>query len=598
LLTTYRLLLDCLTPRERRRFWLLLLMMFGMGLIEMVGVLSILPLLTVISNPDTIQTNQYLQTAYQLLQFDNHQNFLIFLSLFSLTFFLISQLFKTITIYTIICFAKLRGFSIGHRLLSTYLRQPYAWFLNRHSAELGKSILSEVDRLVERSILPALRQIAFTFIVLCLIALLLATNPIIAISMGLIVGSAYALIIYLSRHYLLRIGRENIKANEQRFRVIQEGIGGVKEIKLLGIEQSYISYFQKPGRLFAKYETIGQTINEIPRFALESVLFGTMLAVVIFMLIFAEGQLDALIPVLGIYAFAGARMLPALQHIYRSTASMRFSRPILEKIHTDLVGAAKDGDGGGAGGMLELQDRLELVGVTYTYPEAERPTLANLNMTIEAKTTVGIVGSTGAGKTTTVDILLGLLYPDEGAVVVDGVPVDAGNRRGWQRSLGYVPQQIFLTDDTLAANIAFGVSAEELDMTAVERAARMAELHDFVVTELPKGYQTEVGERGVRLSGGQRQRVGIARALYRDPSVLILDEATSALDNRTERAVMDAVHNLAHAKTIVMIAHRLSTVKSCDKIFMLEKGRCVAAGPYESLLEDNRAFRELAMGAS
>ena len=598
MLTTYRLLLDCLTVRERWRFWLLVAMMFIMGLFEMVGVLSILPLLTVISNPETIETNNYLQAAYKYFGFKSNQQFLIFLSLFAMIFFVISQVFKTITIYTIIRFAKLRGFSIGLRLLSKYLNQPYDWFLNRHSAELGKSILSEVDRLVERFILPALRQLAFTFIALCLLGLLLATNPVIAISMGLLVGSVYAVILLASRRYLLRIGRENLKANEQRFRVVQEGFGGVKEIKLLGIENNYINYFKQPGSRFARFETIGQTINEIPRFALETVIFGAMLVVVIVLLIFAEGKLDAVIPVLGIYALAGARMLPALQHIYRSAASMRFSRAILEKIHADLVGGARGADRAGGDGVLEVRDRLELSNVTYTYPETDRPTLTGLDMTIEAKTTVGIVGSTGAGKTTTVDILLGLLFPDEGAVVVDGVSVDVSNRRAWQRSLGYVPQQIFLTDDTLAANIAFGVATEKIDMAAVERAARMAELHDFVMTEMPLGYETKVGERGVRLSGGQRQRVGIARALYRDPSVLILDEATSALDNRTERAVMDAVHNLAHAKTIVMIAHRLSTVKSCDKIFMLEKGRCVAAGPYKSLLEGNRAFRELATGAS
>lgn len=584
--------------RERWRFWLLVAMMFIMGLFEMVGVLSILPLLTVISNPETIETNNYLQAAYKYFGFKSNQQFLIFLSLFAMIFFVISQVFKTITIYTIIRFAKLRGFSIGLRLLSKYLNQPYDWFLNRHSAELGKSILSEVDRLVERFILPALRQLAFTFIALCLLGLLLATNPVIAISMGLLVGSVYAVILLASRRYLLRIGRENLKANEQRFRVVQEGFGGVKEIKLLGIENNYINYFKQPGSRFARFETIGQTINEIPRFALETVIFGAMLVVVIVLLIFAEGKLDAVIPVLGIYALAGARMLPALQHIYRSAASMRFSRAILEKIHADLVGGARGADRAGGDGVLEVRDRLELSNVTYTYPETDRPTLTGLDMTIEAKTTVGIVGSTGAGKTTTVDILLGLLFPDEGAVVVDGVSVDVSNRRAWQRSLGYVPQQIFLTDDTLAANIAFGVATEKIDMAAVERAARMAELHDFVMTEMPLGYETKVGERGVRLSGGQRQRVGIARALYRDPSVLILDEATSALDNRTERAVMDAVHNLAHAKTIVMIAHRLSTVKSCDKIFMLEKGRCVAAGPYKSLLEGNRAFRELATGAS
>ena len=205
-------------------------------------------------------------------------------------------------------------------------------------------------------------------------------------------------------------------------------------------------------------------------------------------------------------------------------------------------------------------------------------------MTIPARTTVGLVGGTGAGKTTVVDLVLGLLEPTKGTIRVDGVPVTAANRRAWQRTIGYVPQAIFLTDESVAANIAFGLPPEAIDRAAVERAARIAELHDFVTAELPQGYDTPVGERGVRLSGGQRQRIGIARALYHDPDVLILDEATSALDNLTEKAVMDAVHNLGHAKTIVLIAHRLSTVRACDTIFMMEQGRVVAQGRYDELI--------------
>ena len=230
----------------------------------------------------------------------------------------------------------------------------------------------------------------------------------------------------------------------------------------------------------------------------------------------------------------------------------------------------------------------------YAYPQAERPAVQGMSLAIPARSTVGIVGGTGAGKTTTVDIMLGLLMPDRGTLSVDGIPISHENLRAWQRSIGYVPQQIFLADDTVAANIAFGRAAADIDQAAVERAARIAELHDFVMRELPDGYATKVGERGVRLSGGQRQRIGIARALYHDPDVLILDEATSALDNLTERAVMDAVHNLGHAKTIVMIAHRLSTVRECDTIFMLEGGRVVAEGSYDELIASNRQFRALA----
>jgi ABC-type multidrug transport system fused ATPase/permease subunit len=247
---------------------------------------------------------------------------------------------------------------------------------------------------------------------------------------------------------------------------------------------------------------------------------------------------------------------------------------------------------------LRLTERLELEGMRYAYPKSERGALDGLDLAIDARTTVGIVGGTGAGKTTTVDVILGLLAPQAGELRVDGVPVTEANRRGWQNAIGYVPQSIFLTDDSVAANIAFGLPADEIDHAAVERAAKIAELHNFVMDELPEGYATQVGERGVRLSGGQRQRIGIARALYHDPDVLILDEATSALDNLTEKAVMDAVHNLGHAKTIILIAHRLSTVRDCDMIFMLERGRVVARGSYDELLESSQKFRAMAAGAA
>ena len=245
---------------------------------------------------------------------------------------------------------------------------------------------------------------------------------------------------------------------------------------------------------------------------------------------------------------------------------------------------------------LPLIDRLELAGVHYAYPGADRDALDGLDLVVRANTTVGIVGGTGAGKTTAVDLILGLLTPDRGALMVDGTPIDKASRRAWQRSIGYVPQQIYLTDESVRANIAFGLPPEAIDDAAVERAARIAELHDFVTESLPQGYHTLVGERGVRLSGGQRQRIGISRALYHDPSVLILDEATSALDNLTERAVMDAVHNLGHAKTILMIAHRLTTVKHCDVIVMLERGRVIATGTYDELLHRSREFRAMASG--
>lgn len=596
-LTTYCRLLELFDRRERWHFWLLLVLMLAMGLIEMLGVASIFPFLSVLSNQELVHQNNYIKAVYDSLGFKSTQSFLIFLGIICFAFFIFSQFVKSITIYSLIRFGKMRGFTLSTKLLAKYLRQPYVWFLHRNSADLGKSVLSEVDRLVLGLITPSLRFLAYGSVAIFLIVILVLFNPLAAVFGALIVGGLYGLIYSLVRRYLSHIGKSRVKANEQRFRSIQEGLGGIKDIKVLGIEKYYIEQFRQPALAFAKYETNASALGELPRYLLEATIFGGMLLFVFVLLLTSEGKMEQVLPIVGVYAFAGSRMLPALQHIYRSVALMRFNRHSLDVIYDDLQDRPPAEAARASGDPLVLRERLRLSDVTYRYPGADRPALAGLSLDIEAFTTVGIVGASGAGKTTTVDLLLGLLEPDDGRISVDGCEIGAHNRRTWQRSLGYVPQQIFLTDDTIAANIALGVPPNAIDMAAVERAARTAKLHDFVEAELPKKYLTDVGERGVRLSGGQRQRIGIARALYNDPSVLIFDEATSALDNLTERALMDAVHNLAKAKTIIMIAHRLSTVQHCDRIFLLEHGRCTAVGTYDELVQTNHAFRELALPA-
>jgi ABC-type multidrug transport system fused ATPase/permease subunit len=315
------------------------------------------------------------------------------------------------------------------------------------------------------------------------------------------------------------------------------------------------------------------------------------------LLVEGGSSINEVLPTLGVFAFAGLRIFPAIQLMYLSLTTLRTTAATLDSVHRDYMEVVMQ-DGPRARrrhgtAPLRLKDHLELHEILYSYPLAERAALAGLSLEVRANTTVGIVGGTGAGKTTAVDVLLGLLHPQAGTLRVDGTAITPANLRSWQGVLGYVPQQIYLIDDSVSANIAFGIQPESRNQAAIETAARVANLHDFVLSELPQGYDTPVGERGVRLSGGQRQRIGIARALYHDPDVLILDEATSALDNLTERAVMDAVHALGHQKTIIMIAHRLSTVRNCDRIFLLEQGRVSAAGTYEELVAGNEIFRRM-----
>jgi len=593
---TYRKLLDLLTPRERRVFYLLIAMIVVMGIVEMLGVASILPLMFVLRRPEVIDTNATLSWLYTGLDFSSHQNFQIFLAGLVFVIVVFGMIFKAVTSYATYHFTMMRSYTISSRMLNGYLFQPYSWFLNRHSAGLGAAVLGEVQKVVSMALLPAMKFITYSVVVITLVTLLVVVRPGVAIFAAGTVGGIYALLYASVRRYLNRMGKERHHLNEQRYRIVGEAFGGMKDVKLLGLEAYFTGRFRGPAQRIALYDAISMIIREVPRYVIEAMAFGGLLGFILYLLITGDGSLASVVPILTVYAFTAIRLFPALQRVYTSIGQMRFAKATLDKLHHDFMTIAANTRSRPVrkAPALHLDARLELHDVHFAYPQAERQALQGLSLAIAARSTVGIVGGTGAGKTTAVDIILGLLEPQQGMLLVDGIPITGENRAAWQSSIGYVPQHIFLTDDTVSGNIAFGLKASDIDQAAVERAARTAELHDFVMRELPEGYATRVGERGVRLSGGQRQRIGIARALYHDPDVLILDEATSALDNLTERAVMDAVHNLGHAKTIVMIAHRLSTVHDCDVIFMLEQGRVVASGSYDDLLENNRQFRALA----
>ena len=597
MLDTIKKLRDLLSAKERRRFYLLFGMMMISGIVEMFTISAMFPFLAVVANPSIVETNPTLARIYDVLGFSDVNAFLIFSGIGVFAVIVLGLVFATVTQYAIYRFGAMRAASIGRRLLRAYLRQPYAWFLNQHSAKMGASILTEVNEVILRCMLPAMKMIAQAAVAFFLIVLLVVAQPVAAATAAALIGGVYALIYFGARKSLTRAGEQRKAAHQQKYKVISEATGGIKDVKLLGLEDVFLERYERPAIRAAEASAKVSVASEVPRNALRAVTFGGILLFVIVMLVRGDGDLTALLPILGLYAFAGLRLLPALQQIYMSLAQMRFGQPALDKLHSDIMHHLKPVERTSPrpeAVPVRLKEKLELADVRYAYPESDRGALNGLSLSIPARTTTGVVGGTGAGKTTMVDVLLGLLIPQSGGLVVDGKPVEESGLRGWQKSVGYVPQHIFLTDDTVTANIAFGVEPKKVDVEAVERAAKIAELHDFVVDELPLGYKTLLGERGVRLSGGQRQRIGIARALYHDPDVLVLDEATSALDNLTERAVMDAVHNLGRQKTIIMIAHRLSTVRDCDAIFMLEQGRVKAQGTYDELVENSADFRRLA----
>ncbi len=586
-------LLYLLSAHERKRAILLLGMILIMALLDMIGVASIMPFIAVMTNPELVETNFILKTAYEtssIIGVKNTQQFLFLLGISVFLLLIISLSFKALTSYVQVRFTTMREYSIAKRLVEGYLHQPYSWFLNRHSADLGKTILSEVGLIVSKGIGPMMDLITQSTVTIALLVLLILVDPKLTLIVALTLGSAYGLMYLLSQNLVKQIGKKRLKANEGRFTIIDEVFGAFKEVKVGGLEETYLKRFSDPAKTLADQSAKLSIISQLPRFALEAIAFGGIVLVVLY-LITQNGSILSVMPIIALYALAGYRLMPALQKIYISLTELRVVGPSLNDIYNDLKNLQTTSNKINNDG-LQFEKSINLKNIHYNYPNASRTALKNINLTIPARSTIGLVGATGSGKTTAVDIILSLLEPQKGSIEVDDIVINKFNSKAWQNFIGYVPQDIFLSDDTVAANIAFGVDPKKIDIEAVEHAAKIANLHDFVTNELPFKYQTAVGERGVRLSGGQRQRIGIARAMYHKPKLLIMDEATSALDNLTEQVVMEAVHNLRKNITIILIAHRLSTIKKCDKIFLFEKGKLEGQGTFDELIKTNDIFRQ------
>ena len=600
MLTTIRRLLALLDRRDRLRLWLLLLVLILVAVAEMAGIAAIMPFMAVVTNPEAIHSHRWLSIAYAGLGFRSDQSFLIFLGLVVLALLVMSNVIKASGAFLTLRYHNRLNYNLSRRLLARYIARPYQFFLKRNTAELGANVISEVTRVVSGVLTPATTIVSSFLVCLAIVALLFLVDPLVALVITGVLGAAYGTILLTARRKLSDVGKQHVKANHERHKVAAEAMSGVKDLKVLGREATFLRRFAVQADRHARNNVTAGLIAQLPRYALETIAFGGILLVVMYLVSRGERATN-IAPLLALYAFAGYRLMPALQQLFASVTTLRFNAPALDVLYHDL-----DGDQGSDfddterleqslhAAVLPFVRELSLRRVSFRYEDTVAPVLRDLDVVISPLTSVGIVGPTGCGKTTTVDIILGLLAPSEGQFLVDGVEITQQNLASWQKNLGYVPQHIYIADDTIERNIAFGMPDDDIEMESVRRAARIANIADFIEFELPDGYQTSVGERGLRLSGGQRQRIGIARALYRDPSVLVMDEATSALDGITEEAVMEALHSLSRKKTIVVIAHRLSTVRECDVIYLLERGAIVAKGSYVDLMRESAWFRAAA----
>jgi len=582
--STPRKIWDLLTPAERRSAVVLLGLMFIGMVLETLGAGLMIPAIALLTQSDFARNYPALQPALHALGNPSEQSLVIGGMLALVGVYLIKTLFLTVLAWRQTRFTFGVQAQLSQRLFTVYLRQPYAFHLQRNSAQLIRNVLNEVSLFTGTGIQPGITLLAESLVLLGLCSLLLLVEPLGALIVVSVLGTAAWGFHRLTRGRIARWGEARQHHEGVRLQHLQQGLGGAKEVKLLGRETDFLEQFRLHNAQTARAWQLQTTLGQFPRLWLEMLAVSGLAILVISML--AQGRtLEVVLPTLGLFAAAAFRLLPSVNRVLGAVQSLRYVLPVFDILHTELRLTTPEVDDTHRPVTL-FRTALELSQITYTYRGAAEPTLKDISLAIQRGESVGFIGASGAGKSTLVDILLGLLTPDRGEVRVDGKDLQS-NLRNWQDQIGYVPQSIFLTDDTLRRNVAFGLPNEQIDDAAVQRAIRAAQLEEFVAS-LPDGLETFVGERGIRLSGGQRQRIGIARALYHDPAVLVLDEATSSLDTATEHDVMQAVTALQGSKTVLIVAHRLSTVEHCDRLYRLEYGRVVAEGSLKPMLQSHK----------
>ena len=560
------------------------------GIFEIIGIGAIMPFMAVVIDPTIIHENIYISYIYNLLSLEDQDELVLFFGLSMMAVILISNISQILINWGVIYFSNNQSYKLSVKLLNRYLEQPYSFFLNKNTSEMTKNIISEVNRSMIGVVLQALVVVSKSVIIVFICLLLAFIDPVVAVVSTGILLLSYTVIHKLVKNKVSSIGAALTTANFLLYKTADEAMSAIKYIKLRGYEKKFSNFFHTPAKEISIYDTKSSLISIFPRYILEIIVFGGMVVIVIINMRHSSHEVMS---VVSLYALSGYRIMPAMQAVYSGIISIRYNLSAIDLLISDLSrkGVAINPEYNQA--FVKFNKKLIIDNVCFSYTGTEQLVLDCLNVEIEKNTTVGIVGVTGSGKTTLIDILLGLLSPNDGDVIVDGVKITEHNLKDWQKNVGYVPQSIYLMDDTIKQNIVFGIADDRINHRQLRKVIEMTNLDSFIST-LPKKYETFIGERGVRLSGGQQQRIVIARALYHNPEVLVLDEATSSLDNITENAIMDAIHGLSHKKTIIMIAHRLSTIKKCDVIHVINNGQVVGSGSYEYLVANNKEFRDMA----
>jgi ABC-type multidrug transport system fused ATPase/permease subunit len=545
------------------------------GIFQVIGVTSIFPFLALAADPERIRHSQFGLRFLALLPPMGNRELLVIAGVVAIGALLVSNAVNLLAEYVRTRYAHGFGHWLRVRLLRRMASQPYGYFLQRNSGILLKKVMGDVMNYINGVLLPLLDGVARVVTAALLLITLFLVQPVIALATAVGFGAFYVIVFRLLARKRQEVNEGFRTAWRGSFREAQQMLGGIKPIKVHGVEEHFINRFAGDAAIVARMSARAPIVTNSARYFVEPLAFGGLVLAVI--VLAARGRdFSDIIPNLGVMAMAGYRLLPTLQLLYGQVTQITTVRYALDEVFEEFVAAEHDEKPGNVEISAEKprpvkwEKAIMLDQVSFAYPHASRLVLDRFSATIQKNISIGFIGPTGSGKSTLVDLLLGLHQPISGRVLIDGQPLTRELIPSWQATIGYVPQDIFLIDDTIARNIALGVPDKEIDNARLQEVCAMAQILDFIETELRDGFQTTVGERGVRLSGGQRQRLGLARALYRRPSLLLLDEATSALDTATEAKLIEALRNLSGKLTIITVAHRHSSLTNCDKLINLE----------------------------
>ncbi|KEF39753.1 ABC-type multidrug transport system, ATPase and permease component [Schinkia azotoformans MEV2011] len=563
--------------KEQAKFGLLLILMIIASLFEMMGMGLIVPFIGLVTNPEMIIENKILNSMFQILSLSSANSFIIMFAFILVITYILKNIFLLFFYSFQYKLIYQNRVNLSERLFKEYLKKPYAYQLQTNSSEMVTNVNHEVSRLFNGVLIPLLFLISEIIIALGIVSLLLFVSPLPTISLALLLTISIGIFLTIFKNKLEQAGRYEQDSISQMTKWINQGLGAIKIVKVNGKESFFLEQFKKHSEVFVEALRYIQVLNQVPRLFIETIIVTAILFVMVMLLVINGKDLSVLLTTMALFSMSTFRLMPSSTKIVSSLSSIRYNYSALEIIYNDLMSMEKVSDEFASFKQSEglpekyFSNEIKVDRLYFTYTEANEPCIKGISMTIPIGQSVALVGKSGSGKTTLVDLMLGLHLPDSGSIFVDGKNL-ADILPIWKNKVGYIPQSIYLSDDSILRNVAFGIDDRLIDVEQVWKALETAQLKEFV-EKLPNQLETSVGEQGVRLSGGQRQRIGIARALYHNPEIIFLDEATSALDNDTEKEIMKAIDSLKGEKTLIIIAHRLTTIEKCDHIFEIEDGQ-------------------------